>query len=476
MIDTSIASAPQSAQERLRDHCRSALLASLEAFARNLGFVQQETIVAFLDEAARCHDELAGLHDRRGFEQAHGLTASRISLVHEHDLEFTLELTALARRLRDYCGGELSRLHLRYMTLLGQSDAAAEQTPVGPETVCRALRALSDAAGFDPEQRLQFLERCGEPLAHALRATYRELGVTLDAAGVAPYRNTPPAPAPATTADGRAQERAEASGEGQRRSAAAADATDDELAGRIAELVQPVHALAERAERREHSLIQATALIESLMSAETSNAIRRFLTRSWLPLLARLHYNHGSDHQQWQICGELAGRLVRSARLPADPQERQQWASGLPALVRKLTQGLVALGLDADARQAALAPCMALHGALIAGETPPAGLPPVPANATLSAPLGANGLRILNHTGYAASSPAPHPVTDAAAGSWLAVDLPDGSALRGCIAWVGATGHMVVLADPDAPQVLVASRRALAELAAAGRCRVLNAA
>lgn len=446
MIDTSTASAPQSAQERLRDHCRSVLLASLEAFARGLGFVQQETIAAFLDEAARCHDELAGLHDRRGFEQAHGLTASRISLVHEHDLEFTLELTALARRLRDYCGGELSRLHLRYMTLLGQRDAAAEQTPVGPETVCRALRALSDAAGFDPEQRLQFLERCGEPLA----------------------------PAPAASSDGRAHERAEGSGEGQRRSAATA--TDDELAGRIAELVQPAHVLAERAERREHSLIQATALIESLMSAETPNAIRQFLTRSWLPLLARLHYNHGSDHQQWQICGELAGRLVRSARLPAGPQERQQWASGLPALVRKLTQGLVALGLDADARQAALAPCMALHGALIAGEAPPAGLPPVPANATLSAPLGANGLRILNHTGYAASTPAPHPVTDADAGSWLAIELPDGSTLRGCIAWVGATGHMVVLADPDAPQVLVASRRALAELAAAGRCRVLNAA
>lgn len=462
MTDTASASAQLSGQQRLLAHCRSQLLANLEAFARSIGFIEQKTIAAFVDEAARCHDELLGLHDRRGFEQAHGLTASRISLVHEHDLEFTLELTALARRLRDYCRIELSRLHGRYMMLLGQRDAAEEQTPVGPETVCRALRALADAAGFDPAQRLQFLERCGEPLARTLRTTYRELGATLDAAGLRPHRASAPAP--------RAEDRApEPTRADQPSHTADTDA-------RIATLVQPALSLAERAERREHALIEATAVIERLLRADTPNVIGQFLAHWWLPLLARLYYNHGGGHPQWRICCELAERLAQSVHPPTDSQARTRWADALPTLNRKLAQGLAALGLAEEAQRAALAPCIAAQQAALAGTLLPLGQTPTPAPATLSAPLGANGLRIFNHNRYAIGAPPPHPAAAATRGDWLAIDLPDGSTMRGCIGWTGASGHVVVLADPAAPRVLIATRRALAEAAAAGRCRLLHTA
>ncbi|THF63073.1 DUF1631 domain-containing protein [Pseudothauera nasutitermitis] len=578
-------------QPRLREQCRTALLARLEQFARAMGFDHGDWLQRFLHAAGQAHDELAGLHDRRGFERAHGLTASRISLVHENDLEFTLELTALARRLRERCGAELVRLHQRYMTLLEQRDAAAEQTPVGPEAVCSALRALSDAAGFDAAQRLRFLERCAEPLGHTLHALYRELNETMSTAGISPRQterprppagnaspapfNTPaparpappptappPAPvAPPTSAPAApdlppAQAAAQSVDrlfdalpqcteispqlaaalallrepfrqciladhvQGTRKARALlerlitlgatlgpqcpathpAALTLQALAGRA--LQQPEHLeeilceadalaeerrtaafalgppaveLAERAERREHSLIQATHLINRLSSTDTPDAIRTFLTRSWLPLLARLHYHHGDGHAQWRSAAELADRLLRSAHPPQDPHGRSRWLNGLPALVRDLNQGLSALGLDEAARQAAMAPCMSLHSALIAGQRPAAQPQPAPDPARLSAPLGPNGLRLFSHGGYAATAIGHHPAATAGPGSWLVVDLPEGEPMRGCLVWSGATQRLVMLANPDSSRVLVATRRALAELAKNDACRLLDA-
>ena len=133
--------------EQLVAHGRNALLQTLDEVARDSGFSHPEALEGLRRGTIESHDELAGLRDRRGFENARGLTASRISLVHEEDLEFTIRINDLARRLRERCDRELGRLHQRYMTLLDQSDdAALEQLPVGPETACCGLRALSDAA------------------------------------------------------------------------------------------------------------------------------------------------------------------------------------------------------------------------------------------------------------------------------------------------------------------------------------------
>ncbi|THF65059.1 DUF1631 family protein [Pseudothauera rhizosphaerae] len=600
MNDTTSLESRAPLQTRLRDRCRAALLDRLTDFARNMGLDQDDWIARFAAAAGRCHDELAGLHDRRGFEQAHGLTASRISLVHEEDLEFTLELTALARRLRERCGAELTRLHLRYMTLLDQREAAAEQTPVGPEAVCSALRALSDAAGFDPDQRLRFLERCAEPLARTLNGLYGELNGVLEAAGIAPRQTErtrpaprpapppaaaepppelppeppPPSPAehgmaapagglgelhlrmldaqaaaqtvervfealrehkeiappvlavlsrlqtplqrlvladdallsdprhparrlldvtatigltlgPACTAEHpacRALDAAtgtllagdETSIAGYGTALAAAEAVADERRAEAEALAQAAVPIAERAERREHSLIQATHLINRLFSVDTHGSVRSFLALHWLPLLARVHYNYGEGHPQWQTCAGLADRLARSAHPPLEPHGRKRWLEGLPALVRELSQGLAALGLDEAAREAALAPCLELHGALLAGTDLPHYPPPAPEQAALSAPVGAHGLRILHHGGYAATAIGHHAAATAGPGSWVEVDLPDGGALRGCIVWSGATQRLVIIATPDGPQVLVATRRALGELAARAACRLLD--
>ena len=164
--------------------CRAALLRTLEAFARNLGYARPDCLDAIKGAAGESYDELAGLRGRRGFEQARGLTASRISLVNEQDLSFTLELSDLERRLREYCDISLGRLHLRFMTLLSQDDAVAEQLPVGPETVCRSLRALAESAGLDGDERLELIERCMPTLGDHLRTFYKSLDTRLASAGI----------------------------------------------------------------------------------------------------------------------------------------------------------------------------------------------------------------------------------------------------------------------------------------------------
>lgn len=160
------------------------MLDMLDTFIVNQGIRMSESRDALRIAATECFDELASLRSRKGFEQAHGLTASRISLISEDDLVFTLELTSLARRLREHCTFQLSRLHPRFMTLLDQEDAAVEQLPVGPEAICRALRGLTENAGFDPEQRIALLEKWTQPLCVELEVFYKSLEGMLDQVGI----------------------------------------------------------------------------------------------------------------------------------------------------------------------------------------------------------------------------------------------------------------------------------------------------
>lgn len=164
--------------------CRQQFLDTLVAFARDRGFGQPEWLEGLVEEAGAAFDELVGLKDRQGFEMAKSLTASRISLVHEEDLEFSIVLTDVARRVRERCEHDLARLHMRMMRLLDQHGTSSEQCPVGPEAACRGLRGLSDAADLDPDLRLRLVSDNAEELAHALQALYRSLDRQLDDAGL----------------------------------------------------------------------------------------------------------------------------------------------------------------------------------------------------------------------------------------------------------------------------------------------------
>ena len=181
-------------QGALIKQARAALLDALSDFFRDFGFSTAEAIDGLRRGAGDSFDELIGIKDKRGFEQARGLTASRISLVHEEDLEFSIRLADFSRRLRERCEGQLGKLHLRFMTLLEQTDAAGEQLPVGPETVCCGIRGLSEGAGMTGDERVDLLDRIESGLGHRLASLYTRLNGLLEDSGIQPQTLGRPEP------------------------------------------------------------------------------------------------------------------------------------------------------------------------------------------------------------------------------------------------------------------------------------------
>lgn len=173
-------------QRNILDRCRQQVLDMLVAAAQEFGIRDQAAIEAMQKAARERYDEAVGLRDRKSFDAVRSLTASRISLVHEDDLEFSIRLSDLAQQLRDRCEAQLGQLSLRFMSLLEQEDAADEQLAPGPETVCAGIRALAEAAALDQDNRISFLQSIRPILAGRLPQLYTELNRQLEEDGVVP--------------------------------------------------------------------------------------------------------------------------------------------------------------------------------------------------------------------------------------------------------------------------------------------------
>ena len=126
--------------------CRDLLCDRLAALARNAGLRDAGALSALRQGAADHFDSLVkgGASD---FEQAGNLTASKIRLVDDDQLEFAIALTELSGELAEHCGAHLARLQQRMMTLLDTDRYEAEANPVGAATICAGIDAACAEAG-----------------------------------------------------------------------------------------------------------------------------------------------------------------------------------------------------------------------------------------------------------------------------------------------------------------------------------------
>lgn len=129
--------------------------------------------------AGQFFDDMTSPSGRAGFEQAAGLTASKIRLVDDADLEFSIRLGDLARRLFDDCGVSLSKLHPRLASLLGRPDLEASDNPVGPEAVRSGLTEMFGVVDWSGDQADKWLAEVGRRLAEDLPLVYAEIGELL---------------------------------------------------------------------------------------------------------------------------------------------------------------------------------------------------------------------------------------------------------------------------------------------------------
>ena len=634
---------------------RNGLLRVLESFAQGLGHSEQHVIDAMREAVSRHHDELAGLLGKQGFEMAKGLTASRITLIDDETLDLALQLTNLERTFRERSDAVLPRLHMRYMRLLDRPSGSSEKTPLGPETVCRGLQALADAAAMDAPELKLLIDRAENELAGELDRFYKSLDKRLERLGVKPralasstqqrpYHSTldettesvvaeaASATAPQVDAFERLQQtigrrqnqatsqsaplppelaasiveqvrnwlsdqyRANPNGSSPLSSSQVAHllppenalavealealldfvARDDDLHppirttlarlriplikhalgdgqpftdarhpgrrlidaiavaantlpferpehpgfARIDALVSEMlegdggdiafdalerHAtrleawsadrrmravrdndeavidLALRAEHRENARLFASRAMGILLDPRTPETIEHFLTTHWIQVLTRTLYKRGEKHPDWRDQLDAANQLVLSGHPTVGSQLAAGVADDLPALLIRIESGLAGIGLDATARQQALAPCREVYDALLAGQPLPRVATPQASQKRPATGLALSGasqfphLRMLHHKGFQRTLP-PLPETLGALelGSWLELDLKGTRNFHGCIAWIGPARKSLLIADPDGKQRLIATMRALADLHDEQRLRIMN--
>lgn len=166
--------------------CRELFQRRLAEIARQSGILSPPTIDAFTREIGAAHDELASAAPQEGFEQTDGLTASRISLVGNDDLELDIRVGEIINRLKGDERVGHWRVQLRYMTLLNRPKMTAGDNPVGLEVVRRGLWAICSEGGSTLEQNLDFLNRLEEKLQAQLAVVYLELNNLLERHRVVP--------------------------------------------------------------------------------------------------------------------------------------------------------------------------------------------------------------------------------------------------------------------------------------------------
>ncbi len=166
--------------------CRQLFQRRLVEIARQSGVMSQSAIEAFSGELGDAHDELVSAVQQDGFDQTAGLTASRITLVGNDDLELEIRIGDIANHLKGNDRIDHWRVQLRYMTLLNRPRMNAENNPVGLEPIRRALWVLCKESGANLDKNLDLLGRLEEMLQLRLPEVYIELNNLLEGHHVEP--------------------------------------------------------------------------------------------------------------------------------------------------------------------------------------------------------------------------------------------------------------------------------------------------
>ena len=164
----------------IHKECRALFLERLIDILKDATGLTREAQDAFRRGTGSHYDDMVAKTRKAGFEQAKGLTASRISLVGDDDLEIEIRLGDMIRRLNDAGGNELWRTYLRYQTLLRRSDLDKTENPVGPEAICAGLTGICGELGANLEQTLAALDKVEDRLIERLPALYHELNELLE--------------------------------------------------------------------------------------------------------------------------------------------------------------------------------------------------------------------------------------------------------------------------------------------------------
>lgn len=172
----------------LRD-MRTLIERRMSEVARQAGIGGQVVVSAFASAVGEAHDELANNTPKDGFDSLEGLTASRMTLMCDADLELDIHISDSARRLIEHCGNALWRAHQRYITLLKRPEMKPDHNPVGVDTIVAGLWAICNTVDAGTERKMELLDRIEEVLKTELPLVYEELNEFLASRNVEPAQS-----------------------------------------------------------------------------------------------------------------------------------------------------------------------------------------------------------------------------------------------------------------------------------------------
>lgn len=193
-------------------NCRDRYLRDLGLLLRSSGMLGEMSSRAILEGVGRHYDQMVERTSRGGFsEEAHGLTASRITLVADDELELGIRLDNLTGRLFEGAVTDLWHTYLRFITLLGRPELQKADNPVGPRGISAGLREMFKALGARSlDEQLDLVNRLEELLLNGLPEIYQNLNGFLENAGIgaaqASIVSTPDAQSTTVTSTEAAQE------------------------------------------------------------------------------------------------------------------------------------------------------------------------------------------------------------------------------------------------------------------------------
>ena len=180
---------PDDAWEILRD-CRAFFLKQLVRLLQEADKLPEDSLRAFAKGASAYFDDIVSTEKVTRFDQLGSLTASRISLLGEDDLELDIRLSSFVAQLHETNSNELWRVYLRFVTLLGRPELSPNDNPVGPKLVAMGLVALCKALDDNRDRALDRIERLEDHFAEFLPGVYLALNDFMVSRGVSAAQPT----------------------------------------------------------------------------------------------------------------------------------------------------------------------------------------------------------------------------------------------------------------------------------------------
>lgn len=179
----SLPAAPANAQTIIQE-CRTLYLRELGQLLREAESLSGRPVEVFVEAVGAYFDEMVSGSRRSGFEDAKGLTASRITLVDENALELEIRLGNFSARLQETTAGDLWRAYLRFITLLQRPDMSTADNPVGPRGIALGLQELAPVLAEKPDSFLDRVDHLEAFFSQQLTVLYGAINDLFNRRGV----------------------------------------------------------------------------------------------------------------------------------------------------------------------------------------------------------------------------------------------------------------------------------------------------